>query len=299
MGHTKKMNTDTNRFKNLFIVGAPRAGTTLISKTLGQNSSYNSSYPNETLYFLDGNVSEELYNRTFFRKETGIKIDASPQYFLYPELILKNIEKVYKKNECKFIIVIRDPFDRLISHYNYFKNLGNEKTSFEGALNNEIDHIYSSGEIIYPSIPNSINGYILNSLYAFPVKRWKKLLNSDQLLILNFKDLNNNFDQYFDTIDRFCGLSKFNYEKFYVNSSQNMGLIQKIFFKDSFLKTITKPLIPKKIRMNIKEYIKLLNDKKIIEKSDHNSLRKRIPSNVKEIITSDYQKFKIIQNFNE
>lgn len=298
MGLLKKMSTDINQLKNLFIVGAPRSATTLISTTLGQNSSYNPSYPNETLYFLDSNVSEQFYNQKFFKKDVGIKIDSSPQYFLYPDLILKNIEKVYKKNECKFIIVIRDPFERLTSHYNYFKNLGNEEKSFEDALNDEIGQIYSGGKIIYPSIPNSINGYILNSLYTFPITRWKKLLKNDQILILNFKDLNEDFDQYFDTIDAFCGLSKFNYEKFYVNSAQNMGFIQKLFFKDSFLKTITKPLIPRKIRMDIKEFIKLLNSKKNIEKSDKNLLKKKIPKIAKEIISSDYKKLKTILNFN-
>ena len=63
MVHTKKMNTDTNELKHLFIIGAPRAGTTVISSTLNQNKLYNASNPNETIYFLNDNLSKDFSKR--------------------------------------------------------------------------------------------------------------------------------------------------------------------------------------------------------------------------------------------
>ena len=298
MGHSKKMNTDTNELKHLFIIGAPRAGTTVISSTLNQNKFYNASNPNETMYFLNDNLSKDFYVKTYFKNRNGIKIDSSPQYFLHPNLIHKNIQKFYTEKESKFIIVLRNPYDRLISHYNYFKNLDIENKSLDEALEDEMSKIYINNKINYPKKPNTVNGYILNSLYYQPVKSWKKILDKNQLLILNFSDLNDDFNKYMNSINDFCELDPYQYEKYFVNSSNSANFIQKIFFGNNLLKNVLKPLIPQRWRMKIKEKIKLSNSSKNLNNKKYDYKKNDIPEYIIKVISKDLEKLKSITNFN-
>lgn len=296
MDHSKKMNIDTNELKHLFVLGAPRAGTTVISTTLKQNMSFNSSNPNETMYLLKDKLSKEFYFKTYFKNRDGIKIDSSPQYFLYPNLIHKNIQKFYSERECKFIIILRNPFDRLISHFNYFKNLGIEHKNLVEALEQEMSKIYINDKIIYPKKPININGYILNSLYYEPVQEWRKLLTKNQLLLLNFSDLKKDFNQYMNSINAFCQLGSYNYEKYFVNSSSSTNFVQKIFFGNNFFKTTLKPFIPKTLRIKIKEKIKLSSSSRNINNQYHYE-KKDIPNFIVKIISKDLEKLESITNF--
>ena len=173
-----------------------------------------------------------------------------------------------------------------------------ENKSLDEALEDEMSKIYINDKINYPKKPNTVNGYILNSLYYQPVKSWKKILDKNQLLILNFSDLNDDFNKYMNSINDFCELDPYQYEKYFVNSSNSANFVQKIFFGNNLLKNVLKPFIPQRWRMKIKEKIKLSNSSKNLNNKKYDYKKNDIPEYIIKVISKDLEKLKSITNFN-
>ena len=121
---------DINK-KFIFIVGQPKSGTTSLYNWLSKHPKICPSTIKETRFFLDqdstqprkmkfnGNNIDE-YMELFPSKEYTYHLEASPDY-LYHELPL-NIQEHLPNSY--FIIIERDPVDRMLSSYRYFQQQG-------------------------------------------------------------------------------------------------------------------------------------------------------------------------------
>jgi hypothetical protein len=113
----------TDRFPDFFVIGAPRCGTTAISKYLSKNPHICFSRPKEPHFFSimlqekpDADIDKD-YLGLFFRhcSDTCQAIgEGSVSYLYYPEAI-KRIQQL--NPQARFIVMARNPIDMIHSYH--------------------------------------------------------------------------------------------------------------------------------------------------------------------------------------
>lgn len=108
---------------SFFIVGAPRCGTTAVSKALGRNPYINFSKPKEPHYFLEeragmspGEQRQQYlarYHRDLTPEQQAIG-DGSVSYLYSPAAIRRVLEF---DPRAKFIVLVRDPVEMMRSYH--------------------------------------------------------------------------------------------------------------------------------------------------------------------------------------
>ena len=154
------MGNTIEHFKpDFFIPGFAKSGTSSLHDLLNTHPDISMSKVKEPVYW--NNKSFDTFNdfeivrySDLFEKNTKIKGESTTSYMFYDSFI-KNINKFYKKSP-KFIIILRNPIDRFISHVNWMNGLGLEKKDInevvmdEKRLNfNEYDDLESQLKIFF------------------------------------------------------------------------------------------------------------------------------------------------------
>lgn len=177
-------------------LGPGRAGTTTLFEILKTHPDIYLSPQKECSFFnFEGQLTEldlAWYEATYFNTYSGqLSIgEISPRYFPSFSAHL-NVNKLLGNN-TKFIITLRNPVDRALSHYRHeIKNLY-EIRSFPDVMN------------LVPTTSGmrSSNIYIQHSLYSSNLARWLSLFPKENFLILYFeKDIAKNLKY---TLKRIC-----------------------------------------------------------------------------------------------
>ena len=121
---------------NIVICGAPRAGTTSLFRYLSFHPKIGISDRKELNFFIGGgNVLEDTWNTNiglgeyqacFPEGENDFLVEASPVYMhpCYAASVAPRIKRVVP--DVKLIFILRDPLERLYSHFDGRKKRGNE-----------------------------------------------------------------------------------------------------------------------------------------------------------------------------
>jgi len=194
---------------NLFLVGAMKAGTTMLMDLLSQHPEIYASPIKEPNFFVS-NPPKELYDpsrffslRKYFDQDFPkplhianidslddynklfsmasnemFLLDGSTMYLHAPETAQKIYD--YNKNAC-IIIIKREPLSRAYSHYNMLSGLSRELKSFEVRLNNELQSYES----------NSLDWYscLGMSLYSEAINNFERLFQN--VICVDFETLSN------------------------------------------------------------------------------------------------------------
>jgi len=211
--HLKKTNM-LEHWPNLFIVGAPRAGTTSLYKYLENISEVYMAPIKEPNYFVSEKFPENHPVKTIKNKKKYLKLfeqvnhekiigEASTLYLSDPETP-KFIHKTIP--HAKIIIILRDPIERAFSSYLMLKQVGWVKSS---TFNEEIKKVLSSSmDLSKPYLRLKVGCYskkVSNYLEEFDNKQIKILIFEEFVKdtkkvfgdVLKFLNLNNsliNFD---------------------------------------------------------------------------------------------------------
>jgi len=136
-----------DRWPNLFIVGAPKTGTTSLYHYLNQIPDIHMSPIKEPNYFSSKTVGEKHPVKPIRDKKKYLKLfkndknskyigEASTSYLDDPESPFL----IHKKNpESKILISLRDPVDRAYSNYLMFKENQSMNLDFHDQLNKEFE----------------------------------------------------------------------------------------------------------------------------------------------------------------
>lgn len=230
-------------FVDFMIIGAMKSGTTTLAQILSMHPEVCFCQEKEPHYFSkssDWQKGLEEYKNLYHPTSNQICGEASTTYTCYPEFNKDVWQVLYDFNpKLKFIYIMRDPVERIVSHYmhNYLRGYTSEP--FEKVIFNK-------------------STYINRTRYFLQIKPYIDLFGEEQVLLLTFKEFISNKKIILGKIANFLDIDASKYCDFddihankSVGSSKRNVKIEKLA-KNSLIKTI-KPLFPKSI-------IKMTND---------------------------------------
>lgn len=181
---------------NLFILGMQRGGTTSIYNFLKENKNISYTKIKETNLFSDKIFFNQNHNShssfkinlnninsyLCIKKNSKYLLESSVNHF-YSKIAPK---KIYSYNpDSKFIIIWRDPAQRIISHY--YMDIRNNLNSLD--LNQSIKK-----ELYEEDVVGSDLGYLKMSYFKKYYKNWNQYFSRSNFLILDFNELFNDIN---------------------------------------------------------------------------------------------------------
>lgn len=180
---------------NYLIIGAQKTGTSSLFHYLSMHPQIINSNQKEVHYF-DKNFEKPLsWYKQFFplklitNKNNAIG-EATPNYLYHP-FVAQRIHNTIP--EVKLIVILRNPIERVISHYFQAVRKNNEQRHIMLALLEEdADEIYILNELKKNefAIPQNVHVlYKSRSRYAEQIERFFNLFPREQILFLSSKEL--------------------------------------------------------------------------------------------------------------
>ena len=186
----------------VFLIGAPKAGTTWLSHVLDQHPEITLSSPKEpnlvathkgTFAREDEEPDWEEYSLCFSGE--GMKLDASVHTFGCPVAPIRIRERF---PEAVFILCLREPVSRTVSHWNMVRNTGEAKKngrdwdSFERAWTDECLRV--------------------DSLYGSSMKRWIAHFDLSRFIILDSSRMRREPEIILREIEGFLDIDNWSYD---------------------------------------------------------------------------------------
>lgn len=211
---------------NFFLVGAPKAGTTAIVDALEQHPDVYSAPVKEPNFFnpdvwvedilpppklRHGRVNDKQFFAVIRTASTYLSLyegaanctiigDYSVNY-LRSRLAPRSIHR--RVPDAKILIVLRNPVDRAYSHYLMDCSIGRVRDAFTNLIDK---HIQDMG-----TLNLQYDNYIQCGLYADQIEIYLNIFGKDNVLILLYEDLIEDFISSLEKISRHLGLSGKNY----------------------------------------------------------------------------------------
>jgi hypothetical protein len=284
------------------VVGAARAGTTALYSYLKQHPRIFLPdlkepcffcFSGERLNYKKGKFSFAItdirqYGKIFKKARPGqVTGEMSTPYLYLYETTIKNIKKhVFKSEELKIVIVLRNPVDRAYSQYLWKVRDGREELSFDEALREEnrrmdehysFDYFYSNRGLYY----NQVKGY---------------LENFENVKIILYEDFRNTFANTMKGLCEFLSVDPhFQFEqKDDVNTSYvpRFSALSKLISMESRIKFKILNYIPGSFRLLIKEHFNRFNSLKQPPAPMSDNARKFL----KDFFKNDIQKLQALTN---
>jgi len=281
-------NTNSELSPNFFIVGAPKAGTTSLYHYLEAHPqifmssvkepnyfSYQSSL-NQNLYYKERGINNfeeyiSLFEKAGNKKAIG---EASVSYLFYPEAAI-NIKNAFPKS--RIIIMLRNPVERAISHYNMDYKLGYVDLTFENVIKKKYDS--NLNKLYYQQ-------FIELGLYYNQVKRYIELFGRENVLIIFFEDFKNHapreVKKIFEFLDVDSGFQTDTNAKYNTFKTPRNPLIRSIY-RIKFLRVVLKKLFPQFISDLIKSIILTKNKKKFPDEATMKFLKQIYTPDIKQL----------------
>ena len=191
----------------IFIVGAPKAGTTSLHHYLNEHPDVLMSEEKEPDYFSNKELSdqglyygtsqidnEEKYHNLFKNKKNEqILGEASVSYLFYPEVPqrIKNYNP-----DAKIIIMLRNPVDRAFSHYLMDYRLGLTSESFDDIFKKKSELKFQQYFVLgnYSSqIINYFNVFGKENIHIIWYSNFKKNTPLELEKVFDFLGVNTNY----------------------------------------------------------------------------------------------------------
>jgi Sulfotransferase domain len=125
---------------NLIVIGAMKCGTTSLHHYLDLHPEIQMSKPKELKFFVEEvnwSRGEDWYRR-HFDPSAPVRGESSPQYTTFPRWqgVAERMHALVP--DAKLILVVRDPLERIVSHYVHMRSLGTERREFEDAMRDSV-----------------------------------------------------------------------------------------------------------------------------------------------------------------
>jgi len=252
------------QWPNLFIVGAPKAGTSSLYVYLANIPGIFMSQAKEPNYFSrktipDHSLVKPIRDKSkylgLFKKVKDEKIigEASPSYLSDPEAP-KLIHDIIP--DAKIIISLRDPVERTLSFYLNLVRIGRMKGSFHEELQKSLKHVRAY---------NQISLRLETGLYAEDIQRYLDIFGSTQVKILIFEEFVKDPKK---TLNEILSFLKIDYElddfkgEAYNKFGVARGPISQFLLRDIRVRRIVEKIVPPSGRRVLREKLLLKNEEK-------------------------------------
>ena len=263
---------------NLFVVGAPKCGTTFLYEKLQSHPDlffpkikelnyFSLEQLNKASYYKDYKVNSlDKYLRFYdTAKNQKYLIDASVSYFTFDDIPAKIKEF---NPEAKIIMLVRNPYKRCYSHYLMDQRMGYAKKPLQEYLADEKSFHYRQ--------------YIGNSKYYEQLKKYQHYFKPENIFIIELERFEADFNKIFNflKIDPIPVdfTAKVNENKIAANrlgrfAQKNRGLIER-----------SKLMIPKSIISTLKSFV--------YRKAPKTKITEQDLALIKSLVDADYTQFK-------
>ena len=174
--------------RHFFIIGAQRSGTTYLSEILEMHPEILMAKPQfpEPKYFLntpEKSLNYKNYLKSFFanKKKENLLGEKSCSYF-YDNKIFYKIKKII--DDFKIIIILRDPIERALSHYNFTKRSSIENLDIETAIYEEKYRSNKWQNLVETKISSNPFSYVESGKYYKHITEWRKLVGKKKIIII-------------------------------------------------------------------------------------------------------------------
>jgi hypothetical protein len=160
----------------LIVIGAMKGGTSSLHRYLNEHPEICMSRKKETNFFIHkGNVErDESFYDTQFSVVPHVRHygESSPNYTKWPAVkaVPERMHRLIPK--AKLVYVVRDPIERMISHYGHSVAVGREQRPLEDAL-----------------APNVASRYLNPSRYKSQLEQFLDYYPLEQMLVVSSEDL--------------------------------------------------------------------------------------------------------------
>jgi hypothetical protein len=198
-----------------FVAGAPKAGTNaLISALATHPDIFVPTDLKEPMFFFwhgcdveyrffgqppiahDHHRNIDAYSKVFSAGGSARVIGEGSVHYFASERAATNIHSMVP--EPRFILLLRDPVERALSHYRFNVMRGLESRSFDAAVE---DELADGTETLYPTYR-----YVGNGLYGRHLATYLSLFPAESILALTYDDLVADKRSVITRAERFLGV---------------------------------------------------------------------------------------------
>lgn len=186
------------RWPNLFVIGAPRCGTSSLHAALARHPEITMSRPKEPLFFsLEPGTQHPLAvtdpdaYRAIFRHAPDARVlgESSTSYLWGPDVPAR-IERV--SPDAKAIAILREPVERAHSYHRLFVAQGLERRPLLQALREDLSRGGPPEDpelnVLTSLFPGVASVYVDTSRYTEQLRRWRDVF-ADRLIVLFYEEL--------------------------------------------------------------------------------------------------------------
>jgi len=269
------------QWPNFFIVGAPKAGTTSLHDYLNQHPKIFLPTIKEIHFFdiSDSRQREKMqkiregdnYNNLFQSINNEVAIGESTSSYLADPLAPNYIHKTVPN--ARIIISLRDPVDRVYSHYLHRINLDNSVESFTDFIKKHLINLEKG------LLPDNV---LHQSMFYDQVTRYLNEFGKKNVKILIFEEWIKNIKETIENLEKFLGVEKFSEYQFNIeNQYKGRKNFVRIIYRTKFSRMIFQSILSAKSQKKLKDmYIKKFIKKPEMSPKDKDYLENLYQSNV-------------------
>ncbi len=206
---------------DFLIVGAQRAGTTSLYKTLVQHPAVLPAGLHKGVHYFDTDYQQgAAWYRSHFplrltaarsgrrHGTTPITGEASPYYMFHPMVPGRIASDL---PDARLVVLLRDPVERAYSAYTHERARGFETLPFEDAIAAEPDRLAGEEERLradpsYVSPAHQHNAYLARGRYIEQLERLESAVGRDRLCVIDSDELFVDFQSVFPPVLEHLGL---------------------------------------------------------------------------------------------
>lgn len=206
--------------QQVFILGAPKCGTTTLFDLLAQHPEICGAVPKETFFLeFEHEQGPAFYRQKYYSRYAGERylLDARPSNLFLPYMPAR-VEALYP--DAKFIVMVRDPARRAFSHWWMRYSRGHETLSFPEV----VDRAIRQPEINVENVADSerlwlrhrdgasgrvkLRTYLEMGHYAQQIERYQTRFGRERVLVIALEHLQQAPSHEHARLERFLELAR-------------------------------------------------------------------------------------------